>query len=139
MVRPIGEPRRRTERQCKRMWNIRRGIPMRRRKCLSSVKPSISRMLLIGIRTIRPSMRFENEEDSIESYPDERCAQSQTDWKRNVDPVSLGRRVNEIRDDPWGRLQARSTEHRLCHRCRVILGHSEAMDVIAALLFRRAG
>ena len=135
MVRPIGEHRRRIERQCKRMWNIRRGIPTRRQRCLSSVKPSISRMLLIVIHTIRPPMRFENEEDSIESYPDEGCAQSQTDWKRHVDPVSLGRRINEIRDDPRWRLQARPTEHRLCHRCRVILGHNEVMDAIAALLF----
>lgn len=53
--------------------------------------------------------------------------------------MSLRWRIDKIRDDPWWRPQTRSKEHRLCHRCRVILRHVERMGDIAALLLRRAG
>ena len=84
-------------------------------------------------------MRPENEECGIESYPDERCAHGQTDRQRHVHPVSLRRRINEIRDDPWRRFKARPPEHRLCHRCRIILRHIERVGDIAALLVGRGG
>ena len=62
-------------------------------------------------------MRSEDEEYSVESDPNERCAHSQTDRQRNVNPVSLRRRIDEIRDDPGWRLKTWSKEHGLCCRC----------------------
>ena len=53
--------------------------------------------------------------------------------------MSLRRRINEIRNDPWWRFQARSTEHCLQHRGLIILGHIERMGEIEALLLGRAG
>lgn len=91
-------------------------------------------------QTIRPPMRLENKEHRIQSDPDERCAHGQTNRQHHVDPVSLRRWINEIRNDAWRRLQARPIEHRLCCRChrlrrRIgILRHGDCMGNNAALV-----
>ena len=96
------------------------------------------------VHTVSPSMRSENDKHSVQSYPNKRCAHSQTDGQHNVNPVSLRWRINEIGNDPWWRFQTGSKEHCLCCRChrlrcRVgILRHSDRMGDIEALVFSQA-
>ena len=85
-------------------------------------------------------MRLEDEEYSVESYQDERCANSQTDWQHHIDPVGLRGRIDKIGNNAWWRFQARPKEHGLCRRCHRLrcrirtLRHGDCMGKIAALV-----
>ena len=90
-------------------------------------------------------MGSEDEEYSVESDPNKRCAHGQTNRQHDVDPMSLGRRIDEIRDNPRRRFKTWSKEHGLhcrCHRLRCSIGtlrHGDSMGNIAALVFWQAG
>lgn len=144
MVHPTDGLHRRTERQ--RTWkcNSRQGRPTRRPRRLFSFSHSKSHTCYTGVEhTVRPSMGLENEEGSTQSYPNKRCAHCQTDWQRDVDPVTSRRRINKVGNDPWWRLQAWPEEQSLCCRCHRLccrIGHGEIWGNIVALVCdRRVG